>query len=170
MAADFFLRQVWPRLTGVSLHIIAGARHEYFLDRYADRVRLDLRQRGVQVEGFVSDVRPAYERATAVVAPLVASAGTNIKILEAMAMGKAVVSTRVGVNGLDLASGEDFILANDASEMAEAIENLLRDPGRRHCLEAAARHRVERDFDWDRIARRQAQLYREMLSSDKSMA
>jgi len=45
------------------------------------------------VEGFVADVRPAYERASVVIAPLVASAGTNIKILEAMAMGKAIVST-----------------------------------------------------------------------------
>jgi len=85
-----------------------------------------------------------------------------------MAMGKAVVSTPAGVNGLDLAPGEDFVLANDASEMAEAIEGLLRDPVKRARLEAAARSRVERDFDWDVIARRQAQLYRELLLSDKS--
>ena len=57
---------------------------------------------GIVVEGFVADVRPAYQRAAVVVAPLVASAGTNIKILEAMAMGKAMVSTPAGVNGLDL--------------------------------------------------------------------
>jgi glycosyltransferase involved in cell wall biosynthesis/GT2 family glycosyltransferase len=163
MAAAFFLGQVWPRLTGATLHIIAGARHEYFLDRYADRVRLDLRQTGVEVEGFVSDVRPAYQRATLVVAPLVASAGTNIKILEAMAMGKAVVSSPAGVNGLDLAPGEDFVLVKDAPEMAEAIEDLLRDPAKRKRLETAARRRVERDFDWDVIARAQAGLYREML-------
>ena len=165
MAADFFLTQVWPRLGDVTLHIIAGARHEYFLGRYADRVKLDLRRPGVEVEGFVSDVRPAYERATVVVAPLIASAGTNIKILEAMAMGKAVVSTPAGVNGLDLTPGEDFVLAKDASEMAAAIEDLLRDPGKRHRLEAAARNRVERDFDWDVIARCQARLYLEMLNA-----
>jgi O-antigen biosynthesis protein len=163
MAAAFFLGQVWPRLASATLHIIAGARHEYFLDRYADRVRLDLRQTGVEVEGFVSDVRPAYQRATLVVAPLVASAGTNIKILEAMAMGRAVVSTAAGVNGLDLAPGEDFVLVKDAPEMAGAIEDLLRDPAKRNRLETAARRRVERDFDWDVIARAQAGLYREML-------
>jgi GT2 family glycosyltransferase len=160
MAAHFFLGKVWPHLTGATLHIIAGARHEYFLGRYSDRVRLDLRQPGVEVEGFVSDVRPAYERAAVVVAPLVASAGTNIKILEAMAMGKAVVSTPAGVNGLDLTPGEDFVLAKDASEMAVEIEDLLRNQGKRRRLEAAARRRVERDFDWDVIARRQAELYR----------
>ena len=120
----------------------------------------------MEVEGFIADVRPAYERATLVIAPLVASAGTNIKILEAMAMGKAVVSTPAGVNGLDLAPGEDFFLAKDASEMAEAIENLLRDPAKRTRLEANARRRVERDFDWDVIAQAQAELYREMLMPD----
>ncbi len=88
-----------------------GARHEYFLERYRDRVALNPDQPGIEIEGFVADVRPAYERAAVVVAPLVASAGTNIKILEAMAMGKAIVSTPAGVNGLDLSAGEDFILA-----------------------------------------------------------
>src|SRR5262249_41243247 len=104
LAMDFFLREVWPHLQPFkpTLHIIAGDRHEYFLKRYAGRAQLDLSQAGIELEGFVQDVRPAYRRAAAVVAPLVASAGTNIKILEAMAMGKAIVSTPAGINGLDL--------------------------------------------------------------------
>jgi glycosyltransferase involved in cell wall biosynthesis len=52
--------------------------------------------------------------------------------------------------------------------MAEAIEGLLHDPGKRQRLEAAAQNRVERDFDWDVIARSRVKLYREMLLSDKS--
>ena len=99
-------------------------------------------QAGIEVEGFVADVRPAYERASLVVAPLVASAGTNIKGLEAMAMGKAVVSTLAGVNGLDLKDGEDFVLARTSEEMAGAIERLFAD---RADIERAARRRVERD-------------------------
>jgi len=165
LAAEFFLKQVWPRLEKVTLHIIAGDRPEYFLARYRDRVKLDLNQPGLEVEAFVSDVRPAYERATVVVAPLVASAGTNIKILEAMAIGKAVVSTPAGVNGLDLAAGQDFILVKTAGEMAQEIAKLLADPGKRAHLEAAARARVERDYDWDEIARRQAALYRRLQES-----
>jgi glycosyltransferase involved in cell wall biosynthesis len=89
----------------------------------------------------------------------VASAGTNIKILEAMAMGKAVVSTPAGVNGLDLAPGEDFVLAQGGDEMAEAIRNLLADPAARVRLETAARRRVELEFGWEAIGRRQALLY-----------
>jgi len=161
MAVEFFLKQVWPRLTGVVLHIIAGARHEYFLSYYSPRVAVDLATTGVEVSGFVADVGPAYERAALVVAPLLASAGTNIKILEAMAMGKAVVSTPAGVNGLDLQPGEDFVLAGNAVEMAQAIESLLADDAGRRRLETAARRKAE-EYGWDRIARRQADLYREL--------
>jgi glycosyltransferase involved in cell wall biosynthesis len=80
-----------------------------------------------------------------------------------MAMGKAVVSTAAGVTGLDLTPGEDFVLVKEAPEMAAAIESLLREPAERARLEANARRRVERDFGWDVIARRQADLYRKML-------
>jgi glycosyltransferase involved in cell wall biosynthesis len=153
MAVEFFVGKVWPLLHDARLHIIAGARHEEW------KLAADLTQSGIEVEGFVADVRPAYERATVVVAPLVASAGTNIKILEAMAMGKAVVSTAAGVNGLDLEAGRDFVLVRTAEEMAAAIEELLGDPEARGRIETAARARVERDFGWDEIARRQAELY-----------
>src|SRR5262249_59783281 len=86
LAVEFFLREVWPLLREANpvLHIIAGARHQSF------PVDADLTQPGIELEGFVADVRPAYERAAVVIAPLVASAGTNIKILEAMAMGNAI--------------------------------------------------------------------------------
>ncbi len=156
MAVEFFVNQVWSRLKDVALHIIAGARHE----QYA--VAADLTQRGIELEGFVSDVRPAYRRATLVIAPLVASAGTNIKVLEAMAMGKATVSTTPGVNGLDLSAGEDFVLVNTAGEMADAIERLLEDDGERARIELAARARVERDYSWDAIAAAQGAMYRQL--------
>ena len=157
MAVEFFLNDVWSLLHDTTLHIIAGARHE----QYA--VAADLAQPGVTVEGFVVDVRPAYRRAALVVAPLLASAGTNIKVLEAMAMGKTVVSTPAGVNGLDLIPGEDFVLVHTAREMADAIETLLAAPAERARIETAARARVERDYSWDSIARVQSALYRELL-------
>ena len=166
LAAEFFLNQIWPRLRNARLHVIAGARHDYHLERSA--IRLDLQQARIEVEGFVADVRPAYVRAAVVIAPLRASAGTNIKILEAMAMGKAIVSTPAGVNGLDLAPGEDFILAESAETFASAIERLLGDAEERSRLGAAARRRVERDFNWDTIARAQAKLYRELDSGSGS--
>ncbi|MGA2724615.1 MAG: glycosyltransferase family 4 protein [Bryobacteraceae bacterium] len=164
MAVAFFLDQVWPRLRDVRLHIIAGARHEYFLDYHGSQVKVRLDQPGVEVEGFVSDVRGAYQRAAIVVAPLVVSAGTNLKILEAMACGRPVVATPAGVNGLDLVPGEDFTLVHTAAEMAAAIENLLASPAECHRLAAAGRRRVEDRYGWDEIARRQTELYREVMA------
>ena len=150
LALEFFLRDVWPRLTpGYTLHVIAGARHEYFLDFYRARVSVDLMQPGIETEGFVSDVREAYTRAELVLAPLTASAGTNIKILEAMAMGKAVVSTPAGINGLDLEPGRDVVIAEDAAGFAAAIEALSGDAERREAIGRNARSTAVEKFDWE---------------------
>jgi glycosyltransferase involved in cell wall biosynthesis len=167
LAVDFFLRQVWPRLKdlGPAFHLIAGARPRYFLEFYREQVELNLDLPGVQVEEFVADVRPAYQRASVVVAPLVASAGTNIKIMEAMAMGKAVVSTPAGVNGLDLAWGADVVVAETGESMAAAIRDLLTDAGRRRAIERQARATVEARYDWDAIARRQKRIYDSLVSA-----
>jgi glycosyltransferase involved in cell wall biosynthesis len=154
LAVEFFLREVFPLLKDVTLHVIAGQRHEQFWD---------LRYAGVEVEGFVPDVRPAYERAGVVVAPLVVSAGTNIKIMEAMAMGKAIVSTSAGIHGLDLRSGEDLIVSDPPEEMAAAISALLDSPERREALERQARRTAEERFGWDIIAETQRELYESLI-------
>jgi glycosyltransferase involved in cell wall biosynthesis len=168
LAVDFFLREVWPLLRGhgATLHIIAGARSQYYLNRYRNRIKIDLSQPGLEAEDFVSDVRPAYERAAIVVAPLVASAGTNIKIMEAMAMGKAVVSTPAGINGLDLDSGKDVIVTATAAAMSEAILELFENPAKRQSLERQARRKAESAFDWDMIARKQKLLYEELIDGE----
>ena len=154
MALEFFLRDVFPRLENVTLHVIAGQRHQRFWD---------LQHAGVEVEGFVSDVRPAYQRATLVIAPLVASAGTNVKILEAMAMGKAIVSTEAGIHGLELGRGTDVVVTDSAEAMAAAITRLLEIPEERAKIEAHARETAERVYGWDAIAREQKKLYESLL-------
>ncbi|MEO5926011.1 MAG: glycosyltransferase [Bryobacteraceae bacterium] len=151
LALEFFLREVFPMLKDVTLHVIAGQNHERFWD---------LREDGVELEGFVTDVRPAYRRAAVVIAPLVASAGTNIKIVEAMAMGKAIVSTDAGVHGLELA---DVVIANAAEDFAAAITLLLDSPERRVALEQHARATAERVYGWKAMAAEQMRLYRELL-------
>ena len=144
------------------MHIIAGQRSQFYLERYQDRIHLDLAQPGLELEDFVPDVRPAYRRAAVVVAPLLASAGTNIKIMEAMAMGKAVVSTPAGISGLDLEAGKDVIVASTAAEISQVILELFDDQAKRCCIEYQARRTVENRFDWDAIARKQKHLYMEL--------
>ncbi len=161
LAVEFFLQQVWPRLADLNpvLHIIAGLGHREHLERYRERAPLDLEQAGIELEGFVADPRPAYTRAAVVIAPLVVSAGTNIKIMEAMAMGKAIVATPAGVNGLDVVSGRDCIIAAGGDAFAAAVRFLLQNPARRRDLGFQARQTAEKLHDWDRIARRQKELY-----------
>ena len=163
LALEFFLSEVWPMLEpGFTLHVIAGSRHEYFLERA--RVQLDLSRPGIKVEGFVSDVRDAYRRAELVIAPLVASAGTNIKVLEAMAAGRVVISTPAGVNGLEVTPDRDVIVANSADEMAARIQRLSADGAARKTIEEQARH-TALSYDWRVIAQAQARLYEELAAT-----
>jgi GT2 family glycosyltransferase/glycosyltransferase involved in cell wall biosynthesis len=153
LAIEYFLAEIWPLLENVTLHIVAGARHEEFKKIDGPRI---------EVQGFVADVRPAYARAAVVIAPLTASAGTNIKILEAMAMGKAIVSTTAGINGLDLTSGRELLVADGAQAFASAIRQLLQD---RASIESAAREAALR-FDWTAIAREQERVYQSLFTDD----
>jgi glycosyltransferase involved in cell wall biosynthesis len=101
----------------------------------------------------VDDVRPYISEATIYVVPLRVGGGTRLKIFEALAMGKAVVSTGVGAEGLPLVSGEHFLQADTPGEFARAVVSLLRDPGRRKALGDAGRQIVAERYSWGRVAR-----------------
>jgi glycosyltransferase involved in cell wall biosynthesis len=107
---------------------------------------------GVRVTGRVDDVRPDLEEATAYIVPLRIGGGTRLKIFEAMAMGKAVVSTTVGAEGLPVTSGEHLLVADEPRTFARAVVGLLRDPDRRRRLESAARALVLERYDWSVVA------------------
>ncbi len=163
LAMEFFLREIWPHLTGMRLHVIAGSRHEYFMQYYKKSLFTESGDSGILIDDFVADVRPAYRKAAIVIAPLVASAGTNIKILEAMAMGKAIVSTSWGVNGLAVSGGEQVFISDTAEGFAAAIQELSVQPQERKRLEANGRAWVERAFGWNEIGERQNSLYDELI-------
>jgi glycosyltransferase involved in cell wall biosynthesis len=86
------------------------------------------------------------------VVPLRAGSGTRIKIFEALAMGKAVVSTTVGAEGLALESGRHFLAADTPHDFATAVIRLLRDPARRQALGDAGRALVEANYSWAMVA------------------
>ena len=108
---------------------------------------------GVQITGTVADVRPYVASAAVVVVPLRIGGGTRLKIFEALAMGKAVVSTSVGAEGLPVVPGEHYVQADGPAEFAQAVVALLQDAHRRRSLGEAGRRLVEGRHSWEQIGR-----------------
>lgn len=121
----------------------------------------------VQFTGFVDDLRPLVQEAAVYVVPLRAGSGTRLKILEAMAMGKAIVSTRIGAEGIGLRDEEDALLADTPEEFSDAVCRLLEDRSLRQRLGDAARRTVERTYGWDAIGDRLLSTCAELLSSPR---
>jgi sugar transferase (PEP-CTERM/EpsH1 system associated) len=114
---------------------------------------------GVTLTGFVQDVRPYVAAAEVCVAPLLTGGGTRLKVLEAMAMGKPIVSTALGCEGIRVTSGREVVLAESAIDFAAQAIALLEDAERRNALGQAARAFVEQYFDWQTVAAPLEQAY-----------
>jgi sugar transferase (PEP-CTERM/EpsH1 system associated) len=113
------------------------------------RLALD---REVLVTGTVDDVRPSVHRASVYIVPLRIGGGTRLKIFEALAMGKAIVSTTVGAEGLPLEDGKHLILADTPEAFASEVVALMHNPGRRMRLGHAGRQLVQARYSWARVA------------------
>jgi sugar transferase (PEP-CTERM/EpsH1 system associated) len=113
---------------------------------------LEARGAGIRVTGRVDDIRPYLHQAAVYVVPLRSGSGTRLKIFEAMAAGKAVVSTVIGAEGLPVESGRNISLADDPSEFARCVVDLLRRPEERRRLGGAARDLVESGYSWPAVA------------------
>jgi sugar transferase (PEP-CTERM/EpsH1 system associated) len=147
-AMRYFCRHVLPHVhvdePDVSLSIVGRAP--------TPGVRSLADEAGVRVTGRVDDVRPFMDSAVVYVVPLRIGGGTRLKIFEAMAMGRAVVSTTVGAEGLPVVDGEHLLIADDPRAFARAIVRLIRDREQRERLGAAARALVVRQYDWSAVA------------------
>ena len=108
---------------------------------------------GVRVTGTVADIRPYVHAAKVFVVPLRIGSGTRLKLPEALALGKAIVSTALGAEGLPLENGRHIIIADQPRAFADAAIRLLRDDGRRAILGAQARALAEENYSWEKIGR-----------------
>ena len=117
------------------------------------RLRQAASRAGVDLTGTVDDVRPSMAAAAVYVVPLRAGGGTRLKIFEALAMAKPVVSTTVGAEGLAIQPGRHFVAADDPGDFAAAVVRLLRDPQERRALGRAGRDLVEARYSWPTVAR-----------------
>lgn len=123
----------------------------------------DLQSNGVHVTGRVSDVRPYYERCAVAAVPLRAGGGTRLKILEAMAFNRPVVSTTIGSEGLDAIDAEHLLIADSPATFADQVVRALQDRPLSERLAATARDFVVARYDWDLIAAQQLRTYEEVV-------
>jgi glycosyltransferase involved in cell wall biosynthesis len=121
----------------------------------------------VAVHGRVDDVRPHLAACQVVVVPIRAGGGTRLKVLEAAASGKAIVSTTLGVEGLPFVAEEDLSVADTPSDFAAATIALLRDPERRAALGARA-HAVARRYDWSTIGESFSRILEQAATAQRS--
>jgi glycosyltransferase involved in cell wall biosynthesis len=105
------------------------------------------------VTGTVTSIVDHLKEAAVFVVPLRVGGGTRLKIYEAMAMGKAVVATSIGAEGLDVTDGRDILLADNAAKFADSVVALLKDRSLRRSIEQAAQDTAAR-YDWSVIAGR----------------
>lgn len=116
----------------------------------------------VIVTGLVDDVRPYLERAAVVIAPLKIGGGTRLKIVEAMSMGKPIVATHIGAEGLDVSDGEDILLGDTAEEFAAQVVHILGDAALAQRLGVAARNRAISKYSWHDAVNRLERFYHEL--------
>ena len=144
----YFVRDILPLVRqaepGATLSIIGRAP--------TLAVRKLAEQHGVEVTGSVDDVRPHVGAGSIYVVPLRIGGGTRLKIFEAMGMGKAVVSTTIGAEGLPVTDGADITIADEPAAFAEAVVRLIRDDAARARIETAARGLVVERYDWSAVA------------------
>jgi sugar transferase (PEP-CTERM/EpsH1 system associated) len=145
-----FCDEVWPLLKSRRPEmklLIVGADPIPAVQKLGERP-------GITVTGSVPDVRPYILRSAAMVAPLNIARGTQNKILEAMAMGVPVVSSRIAAGGVDAAAEEHFLVADSAQEYAEAIARIIEQPAERERLARAGRERMLSHHAWPRSMER----------------
>lgn len=146
-AMTWFVTEILPRIRAeipLAHIIIVG-------QKPAPRIQALAQNAGVEITGWVEDTRPFVADAAVYVVPLRMGSGTRLKVLEAMAMGKAIVSTTRGAEGIEYTRHHHLVIADTPEAFARAVIELLHNPARRRELGRNARALVEARYDWRAI-------------------
>jgi glycosyltransferase involved in cell wall biosynthesis len=162
-AVHFFLREIWPLIAAArpdARFKIIGARPPPWLRAFA----------GPQVEitGLVEDLRPHLASAAVLVVPLRLGSGTRLKIVEGMAMGKAIVSTTLGAEGIDVVPGRDILLADEPAAFAASTLRLLSEPALAATLGRSGRRLAVERYSWSAAAQALERFYGEVLEAEEN--
>jgi len=159
-AARYLLEEIWP---------LVHRRHpEATLTLIGRSSGVDLRplrRPGVRLLGEVPDIRPHLRAAAAVVAPIRMGGGTRLKVLEALAMAKPVISTTIGCEGVAVRDGEHLLIADEAATFAARISTVFENPNLAEALGRAGRRLIEAGYSWERAGERLDSLLQAVAGS-----
>ncbi len=130
----------------------------------SDLADFSSRDTSIYFTGYVDDPKPYLQDASVFIAPIKSGGGTKLKVLEAMAVGKAVVTTSVGCEGIAGAHGEHFLVADSSKDFADSIIKLLRDDRLREFLQANASQFVHSRYSYDAICKKLDDFYTQKVS------
>jgi len=163
----YFVEAILPLIKkqcpGVSLQVV-GRSPSRKLQALAQQ------EKSVLLTGWVEDIRPFVAQGSICIVPLRIGGGTRLKIFEAMAMSKAVVSTSIGAEGLPVQNGENIFLADTPADFARSVVSLLRDPNQRRRLGASARILVQEKYSWAKVAENFARTLQEVITRSSRAA
>jgi len=161
-ASEILLNNIWPKIKnkveGAKVWIVGREIPEWIK-------RLSEKDRSVEVTENIPDARDAYGSASIMVAPIKGAGGTRLKILEAMAAGLPVVSTSIGVAGLNIIHGKQALIADTDQGLANEAVKLLKNPEVAERIGEAGREHVRTHFDWKVIVKLHDPIYRQVLKT-----
>jgi polysaccharide biosynthesis protein PslH len=161
-ALQFLLREILPKIQAAK----PSAKLRIVGRQPATKLREQVEGlTGVEWVGEVPDIRPHFARAISVLVPLRIGGGSRIKILESMSMGKAVVATSIGAEGLDVVPGVHCLIADTPADFSQSVVQLLENPERAAELGRNGRELVLRQYDWSRVAKILEQAWVETASA-----
>ncbi|HKI46203.1 MAG TPA: glycosyltransferase family 4 protein [Balneolales bacterium] len=162
---QFFIDQVFPliqkQIPGIKIYIVGKNPPKKLANRSSENII---------VTDFVDDVRPYVWRSSVYVVPLRMGGGTRLKVLEALSMEKAVVTTHIGSEGIDVRDGDTVLIADNAPDFANAVIRLLNDRALRKKLGEAGRKLVTAEYEWEIITRRVGETLSNLLQGERQPA
>jgi len=162
-AAEYFIKDMWPLIKKKSPEVEFYLLGNYPMEEEGDRdLSEKIKAPGIIWTGLVEDIRPVLA-GSIFIAPIRIASGTRLKILEAMGMGCAIISTTIGAEGILAEPGREILIADTPHDFANVVLELLRNPARRREIGQKARALVEKRYDWRTILNIQEKLYEDIV-------
>jgi glycosyltransferase involved in cell wall biosynthesis len=160
-AVKYFYHSIFPiiraKIPGIRFHIVGSSP--------TDEIKKLTEDENVVVTGYVEDIRTYIAKADVVICPMRKGGGIKNKILEAMSLGRAVVSTSIGAEGVDVTNGQDILISDTPAEFAESINRILSDKCLRDRVVTNARKLIDNNYSWDICANKYIKLFEDLKNT-----